>query len=270
MNTKAYDISPTPKESAIYFQGLPALEQRDVVDASMPQAMALTDVSQSVVATNSLAEVCKDEALVIAFADGVSPENRKAVLLSMKFAEAAARAQDNGNPDRIAWLQHYEEAMFHGGWLGLGGRHFTKLSTSDVSLTMDALVIDLIAAVAGPNKAALLQLLSLTLDKLQGENSLIKLFEKNSKKGATSSFRIMPCLESSAGTPVTYLLAMEVEFSQDTGSALFWESSVSSLNIREMVAGVNFDLDCHNDNKQMMRDYIKGNAEDFFAGLPRQ
>ncbi|KQQ54918.1 hypothetical protein ASF84_16530 [Pseudomonas sp. Leaf127] len=218
---------------------------------------------------NDLASVGTDESVVIAFADGVSPENRSAVLLSMKFAEAAARAQDNGNLDRLQWLENYEKAMFHGGWLGLGGKHLTEFSSSDVSLTMDSLVIDLIGAIAGPNKAAVLQLLSLTLDKLQGDDALMKLFEQNSKKGTISSFRIMPCLESPTGIPVTYLLALEVDHASYTGGALFWKWSVSRLSIRELVSGLNFDLASHNDNKHLMRDYIKGNAEDFFAGLPR-
>lgn len=278
MNNQNDNTAPTQQDSITYFRNLPVLEQPDglpgaimqgdTVDALMPQA--LTDEAQSAVESNSLAEVGKDEAVVIAFADGVSPENRKAVLLSMKFAEAAARAQDDGNTDRIQWLENYELAMFHGGWLGLGGRHFAELSSSDISLTMDAAVIDLISAIAGPNKAAVLELMSLTLDKLQGDNTLMTLFEKNSIKGVTSSFRIMPCLESSSGIPVTYLLAMEVDASRHTGGALFWKWTVSRLSIRQLVAGVNFDIDAHNDNKQLMRDYIKGNAEDFFAGLPRQ
>lgn len=274
MNTKNYSVAPTKEESIKFFQGLPALEQPGGAlfesHGLMPQALALTQDAQSGTDSNSLAEIGKDEALVIAFADGVSEVNRKAVLLSMKFAEASARARDDGNIDRIQWLENYEEALFHAGWLGLGGRTWTTLETSNLSLTMDALVIDLISAIAGPNKAAVIQLLGLALDRLQGDESMMKLFEKNSKHGTTSSFRVMPCLESSTGIPVTYLMALEIDFSRHTGGALFWKWSVSNLSIRELVTGLNFDLDAHGDNRQLMRDYIRGNAEDFFAGLPRQ
>lgn len=280
MNTNNYTKAPTREESISYFEKLSALGRPgsdfsasamlkldEHTEVLIPRVMVQTDEPD--VDPNSLAEVGKDEPVVIAFADGVSPQNRKAVLLSMKFSEAAARAQDDGSVDRIEWLDNYEEAMFHAGWLGLGGKHFSTLDTQQMSVTMDALVIDLIGAIAGRNTMAVIELLSLTLDKLQGSDALTKLFESNSTKGSTSSFRIMPCLESSAGIPVTYLLAMEVDFSKHTGGALFWKWSISKLSIREVVVGLEFDLDSHNDNKHLMRDYIKGNAEDYFAGLPR-
>ncbi len=281
MKNKNDNAAPTKEESINYFKGLPpcpriasesggnSAHRRGGPVQAVPDALGMMD-APSDDNDNNLAEVGKDEAIVVAFADGVSAANRSAVLLSMKFAEAVARAKDNGNADRIDWLENYDEAMFYSGWLGLGGKQFTAFTSSDTSLTMDSLVIDLISAVAGPNKASVLQLLSLALDKLQGDAALMTLFEKNSKKGSISSFRIMPCLESPTGIPVTYLLAMEVDYSSQTGGALFWKWSVSRLSIREMVSGLNFDLDAHNDNKDRIKNYLNGNAEDFFEGLPNQ
>lgn len=290
MNTRNNNAARSKEETINFFRSLPApvpastlssaphaLMQADQTDQTdqtdraepLPMVLAFSSNPQSDADTNNLAEVGKDEAIVIAFADGVSTANRKAVMLSMKFAEAYARAKKNESTDRIEWMEHYSQAMFHGGWAELGGYSFSEYTTRDSSLTMDSVVIELISAIAGPNKVAVLNLLNIVLDRMQGDESLMKLFEYNSQKGLTSSFRIMPCLESPTGIPVTYLLAVEVDFSKHEGRTLFWKWSVSTLHIRQMTTGVNFDIDAHNDNKQLIRDYLKGNAEDFFAGLPR-
>lgn len=277
MNTEKTVAVPTEEEVNTFFQGLPGLKRQHIrpltpgvrAEAGSVEAFVLQSPPPSDGDPDNLAEIGKEEPVVVAFADGVSPQNRKAVLLSVKFAEAYARAEDDGDKDRIKWLNDYSQAMFIGGWGRLGGESFSEYSTQDVSLTMDAVVIDLISAIAGPNKAAVLQLLSLTLDKLQQDEGLMQLFERNSQKGLESSFRIMPCLESRTGIPVTYLLAMEVRFSQETGGAIFWKWSVSRLHIRQMVEGLNFDIDHHDRYKHKIYEYLDSEVDDFFAGLKK-
>ncbi|GAB7530660.1 hypothetical protein PS3A_30710 [Pseudomonas sp. 3A(2025)] len=277
MNTSNYTKAPTREESISYFEKLSAPGRPDIdfsapamftldehTEVLMPRALAQTDEPD--VDPNSLAEIGKDEPLVVAFSDGVSLQNRKAIMMSMKFAETAARIKNPGKPDRVKWLADYNEGMFHGGWLGFADRLGT-LKTQDLSVTMDSLAIDVISAIAGPNKAAVLQLLSLTLDKLQKSDGLIKLFESNSLKESTSTFRIMPCLESPEGIPVTYLLAMEIDFSKHTGGTLFWKWAVTHLQVRSAVANVEFYPDLYEPNKLDMLKTIRDHATGYFESL---
>ncbi|WP_122575782.1 hypothetical protein [Pseudomonas viridiflava] len=256
---------PTDKEADTYFEALPALTQADHV--IVPQAMAMSSSVGMSDVNDPVGQINKESPAIIAFADGVSAENREAVMLSVAFAETVAHSKSDISSDPIKWLEEYSTAMRYGGWLTLGGHEYGEYTTHDQSLTMDSVVLELIGAIAGPNKATLIQLLSLTLDKLQKNEPLMKLFEHNSKKGNTSTFRIMPCLESASGIPVTYLLSMHCDYMSDSGGALFWKWSVSRLKIRRLVKGLNFDKASHERYKPKILKYLDRDADDFFDGL---
>ncbi|MCJ2372477.1 hypothetical protein [Pseudomonas sp. RGM 3321] len=256
---------PTIEDADAYFEALPALGTAEQV--FLPEVLAFSSDGTSSNNDNSAAQVNKESPAIIAFADGVSPENREAVMLSVALAETVAHGKANISDDPIQWLEEYSTAMRHGGWLMLGGHEYGEYTTRNQSLTMDSIVLELIGAVAGPNKAVLIELLSLTLDKLQNNKPLMALFERNSKKGDTSTFRIMPCVESAGGIPVTYLLSMHCDYMSDSGGALFWQWSVSRLKIRRLVKGLNFDKAMHERNKPRILTYLKKDADDFFDSL---
>ncbi|RMO93539.1 hypothetical protein ALQ33_01063 [Pseudomonas syringae pv. philadelphi] len=212
-------------------------------------------------------QVNKESPAVVAFADGVSLENREAVMLSVAFAEQVAHKKADISGDPIRWLQEYSTAMRYSGWLTLGGHEYGEYTTRNQSLTMDAIVLEMIGAVAGPNKAVLIELLGLALDKLQKDQAVMALFERNSKKGNTSTFRIMPCVESAGGIPITYLLSMHCDYMSDSGGALFWKWSVSRMKVRRLVKGLNFDKNAHERLKPKILTYLNKDADDFFDSL---
>ncbi|MCO8170966.1 hypothetical protein NJC40_24675 [Pseudomonas sp. 21LCFQ02] len=288
MDTINTVASPTQEASERYFRNLPVAEHSrprafapsallldDPADfaprALAPSASADFMLPDTSIEPDSLADVSTESPLIIAFADGVSQANRSAVRLSMRFAETVARLETDGQVGGTKWLEHFTSAMSYGGWQNLNGFTFSEYSTANASLTMDTLVLELVSAIAGPNAATVVQLLSLTLDRLQSDSRLTTLFERNTQYAAERSFRIMPCLESSTGIPVTYLLAVDFSASQDMGGALFWKWRVSRLNIRRMAVGVEFNLDLHNDlYRKRILDYLGEDSDSFFASLPRR
>ena len=256
---------PTAEECDAYFGDLLPIERTHRKTA--PQALMAADVRENGIDTGNDAEVNNDAPVIIAFADGVSEANREAVMLSVSFAEAVATGKADINLDAVKWLDEYAKAFRIGGWLTAGGHEYGEYTTSDTSATMDSVVLELISAVAGPNAQTVITLLNLVLGKLQKNEPMMKLFERNSKKGSTSTFRIMPCLESTTGIPVTYLLSMHCEYTSDSGGALFWKWSVSKLKIKRLAKGVNFDKYTHERNKQRILDYLGNDADEFFDGL---
>jgi len=283
MNINQRLTVPSALESARFFADLPAVENNSRVYA--PQVMTLSAQPQSRVLSNSLgimtladqpgggidldnqAEVNTDSPVIIAFDDNVSEENREAVMLGVEFAETVANSRVDIDQDPIGYLREYSTAFRHAGWLTTGGHEFSEYTSRDRSLTMDSVVLDLLGSIAGPNKAAIIQLLSLTLDKLQKNEPLLQLFESNSRKAQTGNFRLIPCLQSRRGTPITYLLSMHVTFSKSTGGALFWKWSVSNLHIQRLAKGVQFNKRTFERNEGAIYEYLGDSADKYFEGL---
>lgn len=264
MTTSEIITLPTTEQSDQFFQGLPVLAPRPR-HAMVVSIDAVDDVVQGV--DDDIAKVSKDAPAIIAFADGVSEKNREAVMLGVEFAEVVARSKASVEEQPIEFLKHYSAAMLQAGWLGTGGHEYGEYTTSDKSLTMDSIVIDLISSIAGPNAAAVIALMSSVLDKLQQNEPLMKLFESQSKRGLNTSFRVMPCIESGSGIPVTYLLSMHCVYRSDSGGALFWKWKFSELSIKRMAKGVEFNSATLERNRARIINYLEGEADDFFNGL---
>lgn len=257
---------PTAEQSAAYFDSLPPVVGRPAAPARVsPVAMGLLAADTPV--DEDMAKVSKDAPAIVAFADGVSAENREAVLLGVEFAETVASKTADINKDAVEWLTQYAKALRHAGWLTTGGHEYGSYTSRDTTLTMDTLVLELISAIAGPNTATVVSLLGLVLDKLQKNDPLMKLFESKSRRGTASQFRIMPCLQSSEGTPVTYLLSVHCEYKKTSGGALFWKWSIAELDVRRLAKGVQFNKDAFERNKGRILNYLNGEADDFFNGL---
>ncbi|WP_147466548.1 hypothetical protein [Pseudomonas cichorii] len=257
-------VIPTVEECDAYFNSLPPVDP----ERCKPRPMLLSGLNDEK-KEDDIGKVGKDSPSIIAFADGVSEKNREAVMLGIEFAEAVASSKADIDTDPIEWLKKYTEAMFYAGWQTTGGHEYGSYSTNDKSLTMEAVVLELLASVAGPNAATVIALMGELLGKLGKNDSLMKLFEGNSKKGTLARFRVMPCVESSSGIPVTYLLSMHCEYSSSSGGVLFWKWSVSNLNIRRLAKGVSFSSYSYERNKQRILDYLNGKADDFFEGLKK-
>lgn len=259
-------VFPSVNESQDYFSSLvPASSKQPVAMAlagAVPMASQVDETDDSVSMGN-------DTPIVVAFADNVLEEYREAVRLSMLFADRAAGAQADRSSESEAWLKHYSEALRQSGWYMGSGSKYTEFTTSDASLTMDSIVLELLGAVAGPNKAAVLTLMAMALDRLTGNGPAMQLFEKNSKYAHTSEFQISPCLSSPAGTPITYLLFVKVEVKTTSGGALFWKWSARNLKINQIGVGLEFNNRIHERNRDYVIDYLDGNSQKYFDNLKK-
>ena len=256
---------PTAAESEAYFNTLPLLDRQN------DPAIRITLLSDTPDAPgdDNVAKINKDAPAIVAFADGVSAKNREAVLLGVEFAETVAHEKHDINKEPVDWLKAYADALRIAGWLTLGGHEYADYTTNSQALTMDSVVLDLIGAVAGPNAATVISLLNVVLDKMQKNKPLMQLFERNAKKGNISSFRIMPCVESSQGIPITYLVAVQCKYSSEQGGVLFWKWSVSKLSIKHLARGVQFAEDTHKRNKDKILAFLKSDVDSFFEALKK-
>lgn len=263
-----HQTPPTDAECTAYFDALPALDPKRSFTELKSRAVSYSDTSDKEVDTDSLAEINTELPAVIAFADNVSADNREAVKLTVAFAEAVADQKADIDLDTVNYLREYASALRIAGW-SMSSSDYGVVHASNTSITMEALVLEILSSIAGPNAAAVIQLMTSVLESLQNNDPLIKLFESNAKKSKKTSFRLVPCLQSPAGTPVTYLLAMDIESSTSTGGVLFWKWKVSNLTIKRLAKGVEFNRSVFDLNEPKILKYLGDDADAFFEGLAR-
>ncbi|WP_434696014.1 hypothetical protein J3P89_25200 [Pseudomonas sp. Z1-14] len=226
--------------------------------------MAADSATQSVSKAGML--LANEDPAIIGFADNLDEDKKQAAADSIHFAERVANSKYSKNIEPIQWHELYGAAMRHCGWT-ITSNTYQELTTSQKSLTMDAIVLDIIQGVAGRNAPAMLQLLGNVFGRLQSDEKLVNLFDKNSKKGADKDFRIVPCIQSANGTAITAFLAVDCSLSSNQGGAWFWKWKVSRLRMKRVATMVELNMRVHDRNRDRIYQQLDKSSDDFFNGI---
>jgi hypothetical protein len=263
VNSKS--TAPSAEQSDAFFQNFKRSSLPD-----RPTALALSSRSFDTVDAQEergdAAVISKESPLIIAFADGVTGENRQAVMNSTQISERYANASHDLNSDPIGWHTRYKECMGHCGWF-MTGHNMDDHRTSNTSITMDAVVLDIIRVVAGPNVDTVMKLMGKVFDSLKTDEPIINLFDRNSKSDSSGNARIVPCMQSASGIAVTYFVSIQCDFNRLVGGAWFWKWDVSDLKIKKMATGVNLNLQHYRGREQAILENLGASSDAFFNKL---
>lgn len=251
-------ILPSAEESQRFFEGaqLAPLKFNYVSAQDPSQGEGLKD--KDVLVGNS-------SPTIIGFADNLDGDKKQAAADSIHYAERYADGNSDIKLTPIDWHKKYSEAMKHCGWT-LTNSKYEEHVNKQVNITMDAIVMDIINAVAGRNAQAMLNLLGGVLDKVKDEEKLITLFDNNSKSGKNAEFRIVPCLQSAGGTAITAYLAIDCELKTQEGGAWFWKWKLSELKMKKVATMVELNMRAHERNRDLIYEALGKSSEEFFTG----
>jgi hypothetical protein len=203
---------------------------------------------------------------VIGFSDNLDEDKKQAAADSIHFAERYATTFSDIKAAPVEWHAKYSEAMRHCGWTLINSKYEDHVN-KQVNVTMDSIVLDIITAVAGRNAPAMLKLLQGAFEKIKSEESLVTLFDNNSKKGKNAEFRIVPCLQSAKGTAITAYLAVDCELDTQEGGAWFWKWKLSSLKMKKVATMVELNMRTHERNRELIYEALDMSSEEFFNGI---
>ncbi|WP_095078183.1 hypothetical protein [Pseudomonas sp. Irchel s3h17] len=207
----------------------------------------------------------KDAPTTLAFADNLSDEVAQAAQDSICYAERYATANSNLKESPIDWHAKYAQAMRYCGWTMTSNKYVDHVEKKR-NVTMDAIVLDIIKAVAGKNAQAMVGLMGDVYEKIKSDEELVTLFDSNSKKGKTTDFRIVPCLESAKGTAITAFLAMDCELKTEEGGAWFWKWNMSELKMKKVATMVELNMRAHDRVRDYLYEALDMDSADFFKG----
>ena len=253
------NMACTDQEADAFFNALPVKQRMQFLTGSEP-VDPLGDT------TEETAVIGKEKPVVIAFADGVAPEKRTAVMNIAQFAETYADSKANRKSESLAWYEAYNYAMRVCGW------HFTNFiyadhDTKSTNVTMDSLVLEIITTVASQNAAAVVPLLGKVFEAIKKDNAIITLFDNNSKDSKVGSCQIMPCMNSEGGIAVTFLAGLECTFNNMEGGSWFWKWKASSLSVKKAAVQMNLNYEIYKRREEQVLSYIDKSADDFFTKI---
>lgn len=253
-------LMPSAEESKIFFE---SLQITPLVQT--PRVRAFSAIEEEGVDKQDLL-VGNGTPTVIGFADNLDEDKRQAAADSIHFAERFATTYSDIKAAPVEWHGKYSEAMRHCGWTLINSKYEDHVNRQ-VNVTMDSIVLDIITAVAGRNAPAMLQLLQGAFDKVKSEESLVTLFDSNSKNGKNADFRILPCLQSAKGTAITAFLAVDCELNTQEGGAWFWKWKQSNLKMKKVATMVELNMRAHERNRELIYEALDMSSDEFFSGV---
>jgi len=239
----------------------------DISALKMPPRVALRNFSTTsrAVAVDSAAAVA--ESTVVAFVDGVSPANKEAVQNIALLAELSSDAAFPEKHQRVEWYQHYLKVMKMCGFITTNSPR-ERYVPSGVEFEVNEIVLELISAIAGPNKGVFLRLTGVALDALKKNDDARLKFERKSTHQDSSNFQIMPCAESSYGNLVCLMACFNLQRKETQGGFWFVKWKKEHLDVFRSLEQIELNFKHYQRVQAAIERKLTESAESFFDDLP--
>lgn len=165
---------------------------------------------------------------LLAFAEGVSRQNKEDVMDSFLFATLVANKAFNPETQSQQWYARFNGVLSTLGWLSTNWS-YSRYRASHQLFTMDQAGLEILAsaiaaaALPGPASAAMLSVAADALKTLQASEKPLRLFERQTKSHQGANFRIGACVEAADGTINLAIGAVNFQARSEVVDVLFWE-----------------------------------------------
>ncbi|WP_339498448.1 hypothetical protein [Pseudomonas silesiensis] len=254
-------LVPSTEESMAFFAGAqlaPLVNKRSPI-------RSFAALGGETVAKSDLL-IGNDTPVAIGFTDNLDEEKKNAAADSIHFAERYADTYSDRKKTAVEWHTKYAEALKHCGWT-LTNSKYQEQEVKQTNVTMDAIVLDLVKAVAGRNAPAMLAMLGQSFDKMKSDEELVTLFDSNSKSGNDADFRLVPCLQTPGGTAIAAFVAVDCNLSTSQGGAWFWKWKFSNLKMKRVATMIELNLRMYERRKDQIMELLDISSDEFFKSI---
>jgi hypothetical protein len=165
---------------------------------------------------------------LLAFADGLSRQNREDVMDSILFATLKANKYFNPETQTQDWYANFSQTCSSLGWTSTGWS-LARYRSSHRRFTMEQAAIEILgsaiagATLPGPASAVMLKVAADTVSALKAQEKPLRLFDRQTKSHNGANFRIGACVESPDGGVNMAMGTVNFLTSANVTSVLFWE-----------------------------------------------
>ncbi|WP_231653024.1 hypothetical protein [Pseudomonas californiensis] len=203
---------------------------------------------------------------VVAFAEGVSRQNKEDVKDSLLLATLTANKAFNPETQGDQWYGKFNETLAVMGWLSSHWR-YARYRATQQRFSMDEVGLEILgsaiaaAALPGPASLAMLKVAKDAVTALSAKKEPLRLFEKHSKTHRGGSFRIASCAESSDGTVTLAMAGVSFQADSEVTNVLFWEWQDSQVETYLGENSLVFNTRVYNGVRDTVQSKLDANAK---------
>lgn len=208
-----------------------------------------------------------DAGSIVAFAGGISAQDREDILYSIQFAQRAASAVADRYEAVEAWYKQYVDVLAQTGWVLNGFNLSTQQADeSQVEVAKAALQI-LAAAAAGPASAVLLAAIE-ALKGMAKDDGYITLFEHYGAKGRVGNFQISD-VQAGEGNQLSIVTgAFEIRMMERQEKFLFFTWNKEAISVWGDATRASFNRDQYARVREIIRSRLGVEAMKAIAEMP--
>lgn len=195
---------------------------------------------------------------VIGLGEGLSPALRSDIMHSCMYAEIIANSNADFKADPQFWYEYYVEVLRHVGWEAK--EPILEEWTRHNHFTPEQTLLQVIQE-AGGQRMGVVALRA--MGGLERNREAKRLFEKNNFSGNSLAFKLLPCIQNTAGHAIMVLTYV---------SASSWPSPVSWLEEDESVIEIQaqrleLNPSHHDHYRERVKNAVDRRSGQFFADI---
>jgi len=213
-------------------------------------------------------QAVRESALIVGSAmhgciDGLTLENKYAVVNSQLLAERAASAKFDNETQPKEWFKRYLEVLRICGWTTQGSE-FTTYKASERTETVEQVTVSIIQSLGGINCMAYRRVIANSFAKLRTNTAVSTRFHQKSTETGSAKFRILPCMQTKDEHVAMVLTSMQSASKTTATEAKvpgrFWEVNVEQTDIRYAAAECLLNMHVYNGAKAQIEKKLAGNT----------
>lgn len=202
--------------------------------------------------------------------DGLTVENKYAVVNSQLLAERAASVKFDNETQPKEWFKRYLDVLRMCGWTTQGSE-FSTYSRSERIETVEEVTLSIVRALGGVNNKLYYRVIANSFVALRANPTVSNRFHDTSTQTGSAKFRILPCMQTEDNHVVMLLTSMQAA-TKSTHNQIeiprrFWERTVEQTDIRYAAAECMLNMQVYNGAKKQIEAKLAGNTASLIDAL---
>ncbi|EMJ5851789.1 hypothetical protein R5P12_003512 [Klebsiella aerogenes] len=203
---------------------------------------------------------------LISFTDKLSGVQKSDVQNSTLLAQLHADHVADRYKDPVSWYKKYVTVLEKVGW-NLSSFAFDEYTSSDLTISLDKVVLEIVSAIASMNEIAILKATLGALSSLGDDSKPMKIWDSNSRNERNGNFQIMPVDIGNDGS-IVMILSCLYFYSQDSRSRFLWFTWGSNdISINANAHRVVLNESVYSQVRDNVVEKLGLNAKDFVSTL---
>lgn len=203
--------------------------------------------------------------------DGLSVDNKYAVVNSQLLAERAANAKFDSEAQPKEWFKFYLRVLGICGWTTQGSE-FTTYTAQERTETLDRVSLSILRSLGGLNSGRFCRVVERTYGALRTHTNASNRFHQKATQSGTAKFRILPCMQTQDGNVVMVLTSMQASSKTQSTSISklpghFWELNCEQTDLRYAAAECMLNTQVYNSAKAQIEQKLAGNTASLIDAL---